>query len=824
MMRRLAYLLPLALFFFSCQHEAGEEAPSGPYIEIRLSTGDPEKATKADDEGANIYTQDGIDEIYHENWISKIDLFFYPGEKTEENASYHYRVEYASGKEKIKNDLLRLSFNSGEIEQFFFPGETEKCTVFAVVNWPGDLIAEEAGLSKTSLPELYAKPLTTNFVDRDKRLDPTTNHAQPNFVMTGLATMALRGRNQVLSAVGNIALERLACKMTVGVKVASSVSMGNDVWEPMLGGMEVYLVDGVKRTTLGGRLETPSGEDYFSYRYDPSVFFRLRPGTDDQYDPVAPQSGDFYNTYPLYMYPQKWEYGSTNAPTKEPYLKLVLPWRRTVGGTTQKSYYYKVLIPNDYREEYLKQFVRNNWYHVDIYVSILGTETDDDKAPLTATGLQIFYWQDKNVVVKNARIGNARYLSADRDTSYVYNENSATMPYVSSHPVRITDIRVGRPYDGTVTSGDAMGGTITVAGEDDIFPKGTRYLNFDEAHRKAVYKRFHGEEKDWFTDTGEAIVIHHDLVNDYKDKDYFDYSPYTIRYTLVHDDKPDDANFKRVQTVIQYPGIYLTYTPNDAPKKAESPYGYVWVDNAQLTKKQFEQNNPDWKTDMDYRNENIWRVVHYSSGGTDMYRITTTVLPQGSEFVLGDPRVNESDIPRTFRPAKSVHPDNKGKLVLDEGERGLLHYYPTDPESRTVNMIAPSFQISTKFSGSEYDGVTLQQARWRCAAFQENGFPAGRWRLPTKGEIKFAAQLSANGVFEWQFGGNYWSANGPVHVNKDTGEVRDAKESELVDKSRALLRCVYDSWYWGDERFINPETKKPDTYVWADSPRWGGDE
>ena len=55
------------------------------------------------------------------------------------------------------------------------------------------------------------------------------------------------------------------------------------------------------------------------------------------------------------------------------------------------------------------------------------------------------------------------------------------------------------------------------------------------------------------------------------------------------------------------------------------------------------------------------------------------------------------------------------------------------------------------------------------------------------------------------FRGDYWSANGVVYVDKDKGTVTD-KTSSL-----AMLRCVYDSWYWGDEQW-NPRNQ----FVWGD--------
>ena len=62
-----------------------------------------------------------------------------------------------------------------------------------------------------------------------------------------------------------------------------------------------------------------------------------------------------------------------------------------------------------------------------------------------------------------------------------------------------------------------------------------------------------------------------------------------------------------------------------------------------------------------------------------------------------------------------------------------------------------------------------------------------------------------NPKHEFMFSGDYWSANGVVNVNKDNGTVSDK------NASTAMLRCVYDSWYWGDEQW-NPRTE----FVWGD--------
>ena len=131
-------------------------------------------------------------------------------------------------------------------------------------------------------------------------------------------------------------------------------------------------------------------------------------------------------------------------------------------------------------------------------------------------------------------------------------------------------------------------------------------------------------------------------------------------------------------------------------------------------------------------------------------------------------------------------------------------------------MVAPSYRISSKFSGIEFSpDLTQPYAEYRCAAFQEDGFPAGRWRLPTRAEVSFIAQLSAMGFFEFLFndGGVYWSANGAIKINGN--KVEDST------KQNALLRCVYDSWYWDkiDGLEGDPRHNPRNHFVWGDKER-----
>lgn len=91
-------------------------------------------------------------------------------------------------------------------------------------------------------------------------------------------------------------------------------------------------------------------------------------------------------------------------------------------------------------------------------------------------------------------------------------------------------------------------------------------------------------------------------------------------------------------------------------------------------------------------------------------------------------------------------------------------------------------------------------------------------------EIRFAAQLSANNVFTPQFSDYYWSANGVVSVHQGSGTVTPATTQQT-----AYIRCVYDSWYWGDDRvvadtekafrIVNDNNGTPSVFVWGDAER-----
>ena len=627
MMRRLTYLLLALLLVAACSKNAEWD---GPIIQLTL-VNDELLETKAGQDG----TQEGVF-AYNENLINWVDLFFYPGGDTDSPATFHIRKSELS---KQTSYFAQLELTWDQVD-LIFPVDKgyRKAAVVAIVNYGEEdqlMVQDENDLSGTALPDLEKLTLENDFAN--------ASHLQSRFVMSGSETLTLRGRTQSVVATGTVKLSRYACKLTVGINVSTEVNQNGEVWRPMLEGMEIYLVNGVKNATLGGEAAIDDYK-YFDYSEHPLRFAYKENGTVKFY---FEKENGFYVTYPTYMYPQHWEYGSET----EPYVKLVLPWARQAGEgitSTQRQYYYKLILPTSLSEENAQGengggcFVRNNWYHLNVNVDILGVD-NDDAAILVDGKCYIYDWQDKDVVIKMADIGRARYLSVEEPSYKLYNITESRFAYVSSHPVEISNLRVTRPYYGTAAAGShpASGGTVKVMeAENDIYPKGSKYVLYDNS---TVYNPA-DPDNSWLVDEGDGIAFKHDLVADYTNPN-FDYSPYTISYTLLHADHKDDDIYRQDQTIVQYPPIYLECTPNPDIIENGKPkhWGYVWVDNDQYTRARYEADQAEAKkepgyTDKKWEDEHIWRVVHYSSGGTDMYKINVTVLPPNSGFIIGDPR------------------------------------------------------------------------------------------------------------------------------------------------------------------------------------------
>ena len=361
-----------------------------------------------------------------------------------------------------------------------------------------------------------------------------------------------------------------------------------------------------------------------------------------------------------------------------------------------------------------------------------------------------------------------------------------------------------------------------------------------------------------------VVKYYYPVVNELNKTELYDeFSRCEVIIKIRHKDKRDDTSglFEETAYITQYPGMYIEVDHNygnEIPKENwTNPYVFVNGNSRASTNPYFA--NIEKLTDHNGANNN-----------PNMYIIHTTQL-SGDEmqYVIGDPRTryynnelisykvtntwlgpirvrdiigNLTDTVTNQKTVEAWAGDNMGgragsynnislatAYVLETKGNGILrYYYPTD-ETEGVGskeqFIAPIFRVASSY-GKAIIG-SKEEMRRRCATYQEAGRPAGRWRLPTKAEIKYVARLSADSKIPALFGatgtggyGYYWSAQGGLWVDADHRVIDNVTDGDPAYRGYNLFaaRCVYDEWYWAE---INSRLNfSPDpldaTFYWGD--------
>lgn len=899
----LHIVLLLALLITGCATEPVPSLEGVPDLQLTILCDDSAQ-TKADP------TKDG-EQTFNENIIKSVDFLFYPGASpsADADAVFHIRKQLSVDSMTPGNwaETFNLVVKKEIIGRIFTSANNNQATVYALVNFESSFISD---LSATSRNDLAARRIVTDFAQNE------SGYVQPSFMMDGSAVVQYN-EDAAINVVATIPVYRFASKLTIGVNVASSVTLKHqdsdqnpdEVWEPVLHTMRVYLMDGIKSVVISSN-DNAALPDMATKDPNPEYFFYsdescrrpfVRENGTNYFEPENVGGKDYITTWPMYSYPLTWstdmpnyseiDYVNDNLenklPPEPPYLKLEMDWRRLAQNGydyDRRKYYYKVYLP-------FNELKRNKWYGFFVDVSILGSETDEGKAVLDPT-CYLLDWQNKSLAInKYAVISKARYLSVDKAEWDIDNMNTLSIPFLSSHNVQVVSgsVTATRPFLGEIGKN---GYTLNAYNNKlHAWIRGNEEDGYYLDYRNQPSGKEKWEPSKWLTNTSTSIVLNHELVND-NTKDDFDYSVYTIGFDIIHTDLADDptsytySQYLRHITIVQRPGIYVKklrnsdteiqrrnpsstserglygYADGEEPW-ADKPWGYAYVNGGRFIRsetKSYTGNEDRYFTlkTANNKREYQWQTVWYTGGSKEIYDIHVTVLPSTSNtshFVIGDPRetrVNNLDSPvkypglyeftldgnsfedkwhdvlilESIRNGTTEYVENpsgvwkrtgfnEADALYGEPYRSLKWYYPTEKSTRTENMVAPSYRISSKFSGIEFGNLDLKYAEYRCAAFQEDGFPAGRWRLPTKAEVNFIGQLSAKGFFEFLFnnGSVYWSANGAIKVN-GTSVTDDSSTT-------ALLRCVYDSWYWdeidglGDDPRHNPRDK----FVWGDKER-----
>lgn len=265
------------------------------------------------------------------------------------------------------------------------------------------------------------------------------------------------------------------------------------------------------------------------------------------------------------------------------------------------------------------------------------------------------------------------------------------------------------------------------------------------------------------------LLFTHPITND-------DFVPYTIKVKVYNDQGLESD----VWTIHQYPAIYIEGEYNENGNTNRFVNGYYNHNNWDS----YEDAKDDKRNDLGgVKNLNV-------DGGTNsnhnLYTIHITSFDVEDVYSIGDSRINQS---------------------INFGDYLDVVTYKHSKEKGVEMMLAPVFKIASSWAGVSGD-LDFETAQKRCASYQEYGYPAGRWRIPTEAEILYIVDLSRKSKIPELFSGNYWASSKRLYTT--SGNFVESASTKRV-------RCVYDVWRWGEEKISEVSSFSDTDFVWGDA-------
>lgn len=811
----------------------------------------------------------GVDD-YNENLLSTVDWFVFESEADGSVLFDHGQV--ISPDQTVENSTA-LKTDDIKIKQLLSMDRyvTEKGKtgyVYVIANLPDNSATITDGT--TTLADLRSIALTADF----GKLTNKKFTKQDNFVMSGGVAFDFNdGKHLTKKA----ELSRVAAKITLKLNIAPAIDEEKQLasgemkyqqtWYPVLApttvigdnnvektfnGVQVYLSFANNKSDMKGTPSDYNQDDFFTYNryaFIPTYnYVVITPGEDDTetYQYGANPSTTFPTTptsmlpngwednskvhwgltgSPFYTYPMTWETDSPQAP----FIKIIVEWtpyqetsfvrdpetnklirasRNYVNsgpnGNT-KEFFYKIPMPDAANCKLLP----NDWYELTFNVSILGSTSEE--LPLELSGQYcVVDWSDPHISAGGNLIEGS-YLSTESDTYYIYGGNSIIIPVRSSHNISTQVLGVAFT---DYSNMDPTNYTYPVTG-NQVGLSAKPFTITTPLDRRAYADDGSGQQntkRDEFTFT-------HNLVSDINaSTTTVDNPPDVSEYTF-HVKITNEAGNEKTIKVIQQPPLMIKNDLNSGSNNK----GYVYVNGS---------NNSDAQ----------WGGVNGvqttgNNSNKNMYVITASVAPSSS--IIADPRSQTID----YLGYTNYNWTTAYGYTMGGGNtrRRLQNYYPSETSEVGKNKIAPKFRIASSYgrivSTSSWGPsvfLTYQEAQRRCATYQEDGFPAGRWRIPTYAEIIYMITLANLNLIPPLFNpeqptsgnrpnyaaGGYWSADkGVVYPFTDNtiGYLSDTEFNSTTysyAKRTNGVRCVYDEWYWGtDDRL--PQNQR-NRFTWGD--------
>ena len=752
------------------------------YITLRFSQ--PQAAvqeTRATEHGDN---------TLNENNINFVDLYFFPNGKSNEDAVLvedNHAVEFdTSGGDTTY--FVKVRTGDTKLNELFGSTQNGSCEVYAVAN-----SSQKSPSASTCLDSLRLRVLRHNF---------GAQLTQGHFIMQSnpekLATVVLKDG----AATGSIPMTRVAAKLQIYLNVPDTLHVYNKdgsgfaVWKSDRSHMSIVFNNGLMDYTLNGKdTSHPDSSFYNSMQVDMHKYATMTRNTVD-YD---------YSHTPFYSYPFSWKETDTHVPT----FIIAVPWSKLNPGTGSDTYgtpeitYYQV-HPN----MLTGKLQSNYFYRMYMKIETVGSTDNTTPVDITPSGYRIQPWGEVKVNTHKDVTGDLyryTYLVVD-PTSVVLNNTSTTTLHYTSSSALTKDTKITKvEYNSYETPGQVTHHTLTA---DDLAKLTTNRYELD------------------YTSTPGQIKFTHNV-------DDGTYAAKTITIQVANDD-----GLSELVTITQYPAIYMhTFVGDNA--FVDGYFSHVADPASSIGDAISNRYSSGYYNSVNYGNistsggsyytyyqntQNVTvpygsmvKALAQTSGGivnNSITEITVTSFNSNNGFYeangtkyyyqIGDPRTNANYSSSDLQPY----------LTKQEYDNYYRVYWLTltswgdnaakiKKASNTKTIIAPQFFVSSGWNSST--SVTFANAQKRAATYQEAGYSAGRWRLPTEAEIMFITARQREGVipvlFAMDSSSNYWASSGRLYRN---GQFYDASTN-----AQGYMRFVYDTWYWGttagDVNYYHPE-------------------
>jgi hypothetical protein len=762
-----ALLLPL-LLWTGCGIEPAPSETDIPdhCIEITLGGLQPELVTKASSRGAD---------AYNENLVKSVDCFFYPNGATSSDAVF---MALGRGAEPVAEGdstvyKVKVFFTDADANRMFGNTVSGTCQLYVICNAP---LSYSGHTDVSTLKNLVVEN------------DFTAQPVQAGFVMSAdeLATVTLTTDAQdKRTASGRVKVSRSAAKIQFFLLIPSEFEdESHQIWEPALdAGVSIDMANAVKRGKVDGEY-TVQTADYVSY--GSRAITEL-----DAADVIAGHELYKYTHIPFYSYPCAWSDLSDYAAT----VVFRIAWR--IQGESGYQWKKYQLSPNIST----LSLERNKFYRTFVNVRSLGGADKESLVVIPECDYEIIPWMNEDASgsgqgVVPGELITYKYLVMDHPEQTINNETTVYFSYVSSSPIQSVTITTINYYDNSQANPERsqnVNRTITA----DEATVSTNAGNITVNKENPGY-----------------VTFYHSLDNMY--------SAITINATITNED-----GCTQNVTVVQNPSISLiregqsgdVFVNGYFARVANSPFGtrfsqggnYYYRDPKSTYNNSNAVTMPNPSREYGttiyagatsgslstYYTTEI-RISSFNTGN-NTYTYTYNNAQHTEVYRIGDPRKTTEEVYGSSWSLYSYLYYNGTNQGASADWEQPLKILTTSQAAEDQNIVAPKFLVSSSLNAMLTSGLpTFDQAVSRAAVYQEAGYPAGRWRIPTEAEMAFIVARQQDGTIPDLYVANsdYWSGSGRLMTISSSGTSITLKDGNGDQQS---VRFVYDLWYWGDD-------------------------